>query len=45
MAQPMKIYSACYSNVPVYEFNVAPGVHIMRRRAGKTTLLQREPMT
>ncbi|KIW00187.1 hypothetical protein, variant [Verruconis gallopava] len=28
-----KIYGACYSNVPVYEYNVGPGVHIMRRRA------------
>ncbi|KAJ4305851.1 Transcription factor mbp1 (MBF subunit p120) [Kalmusia sp. IMI 367209] len=27
-----KIYSATYSNVPVYEFNVA-GNHVMRRRA------------
>ena len=27
------IYSATYSNVPVYEFNVA-GNHVMRRRAG-----------
>ncbi|KAF2211579.1 hypothetical protein CERZMDRAFT_43063 [Cercospora zeae-maydis SCOH1-5] len=27
-----KIYSATYSNVPVYEFNVA-GTHIMRRRS------------
>jgi transcription factor MBP1 len=34
MASNTKIYSACYSNVPVYEYNVGPGVHIMRRRAG-----------
>ncbi|KAF2670558.1 apses-domain-containing protein [Microthyrium microscopicum] len=27
------IYSATYSNVPVYEFNIGPGVQIMRRRA------------
>jgi hypothetical protein len=43
MAQPMKIYSACYSNVPVYEFNVAPGVHIMRRRAGMSALIAVNP--
>lgn len=35
MALNNKIYSACYSNVPVYEYNVGPGVHIMRRRAGE----------
>ncbi|TID18399.1 apses-domain-containing protein [Venturia nashicola] len=33
MALDNKIYSACYSNVPVYEYNVGPGAHIMRRRA------------
>jgi hypothetical protein len=46
MAQPNKIYSACYSNVPVYEFKVSPGVHIMRRRAGKNdggTMRQTNP--
>lgn len=33
MAVNPKIYSATYSNVPVYEFNVSPGNHVMRRRA------------
>jgi transcription factor MBP1 len=33
MAQNPKIYSATYSNVPVYEYNVSPGNHVMRRRA------------
>jgi len=33
MAANPKIYSATYSNVPVYEFNVSPGNHVMRRRA------------
>jgi len=33
MAQNSKIYSATYSNVPVYEYNVSPGNHVMRRRA------------
>jgi hypothetical protein len=45
MALNNKIYSACYSNVPVYEYNVGPGVHIMRRRAGAllpSPLLKRE---
>lgn len=36
MATNTKIYGACYSNVPVYEYNVGPGSHIMRRRAGKS---------
>jgi KilA-N domain len=32
-AHTAKIYSATYSNVPVYEYNVSPGNHVMRRRA------------
>ncbi|KAF2397640.1 apses-domain-containing protein [Trichodelitschia bisporula] len=33
MAANNRIYQACYSNVPVYEYNAGPGVQIMRRRA------------